>query len=119
MTNETELSAKIESELNAQIDREIQAEMMRKREEIAFRLRRAAAAEEYNRINKKHPIETAGDPKVEAERRRQMDLRAKADMEHMDKSNSRVIEGSLLDQRKRAALVPGSEGFEIRPGRRS
>ena len=119
MTDETELNAEIESELNAQIDRELQVEMMRKREEIAFRLRRAAAAKEYDRINKKHPVETAGDPQVEAERRRQMDLRAKADMEHMDKSNSRPVEGSLLDQRKRAALTPGSEGFEIRPGRRS
>jgi hypothetical protein len=48
-----------------------------------------------------------------------MDAARVADKEWHDRVNSRPVEGSLLDQRKRAALTPGSEGFEIRPGRRS
>jgi hypothetical protein len=111
---EDEFNAQVDAELNAQIDAELKAEMARKRFEIARRLRREAEMAHYDKINARHVSQTSGDPKAEAERRRQMDLRAKADMEHMDKSNSRVIEGSLLDQRKRAALTPGSEGFKFK-----
>jgi hypothetical protein len=121
MTDETELNAKIENELNAQIDRELQAEMMRKREEIAFRLRREAAAKEYDRINARHPIEDKYGglgPEGHAARLAAMDARAKAANAHMDAVNSRPVPGGLLDQRSRAA-PGGSEGFEIRPGRRS
>jgi hypothetical protein len=114
MTEAELLNARIEAELNAQIDRELQIELQAKREEIARRLRREAASREYDRINARHPIETAGDPRLEAKRRADMSARAKADMEHMDRSNARPVEGSLLDQRKRAALVPGAEGFKFK-----
>ena len=43
-----------------------------------------------------------------------MDLRARADNEHMDRVNPRPVEGSLVRQRSRAALIPGSEGFRIK-----
>src|ERR1700738_1118971 len=111
---EDELNAQVEAELNAQIDAELQAELVRKRMEIARRLRREAASRQYDRINARHPIEGPGDPKVEAARRAAMDAAVKKDMADMDRANSRVIEGSLVHQRSRAALVPGGEGFEIR-----
>jgi hypothetical protein len=114
-----ELNAKIEAELQAQIEAELQAEMARKRMEIARRLRREAEMKEYDRINARHPIQGPGDPKAEAARRAAMDARARADNEAMDRANSRPIDGSLVHQRSRAALTPGSEGFEIRSGRRS
>jgi hypothetical protein len=111
---EDEFSAQVEAELNAQIDAELKAEMARKRFEIARRLRREAEMKEYDRINARHPIQGPGDPKVEAARRAAMDAGAKADKEWMDRVNSRPVEGSLLDQRSRAALTPGSEGFRIK-----
>jgi hypothetical protein len=82
--------------------------------EIARRLRREAVSREYDRINARHPIQGPGDPKAEAERRRLMAAGAKADAEWMARVNSRPIEGSLVHQRKRAALTPGSEGFRIK-----
>jgi hypothetical protein len=116
---EEELSKIVEAKLADRLAARLQADRERIRLEVVAELRREEDRKWYNRVNAKHAVETAGDPKVEAERRRQMDLRAKADMEHMDRSNARSVAGSLLDQRSRAALTPGSEGFEIRPGRRS
>jgi 50S ribosomal subunit-associated GTPase HflX len=115
MTDET--SAKIEAELQAAIEADLQAELARKRMEIARRLRREAEMKEYDRINARHPIEGPGDPKAEAARRAAMDARARADMESMDRSNSRPIEGSLLHQRSRASIGPGGESFRFKsPG---
>jgi hypothetical protein len=115
---EEELSRIVEAKLADQLAARIQSDRDRVRAEVIREIRRESERAWYDRINKKHPIETAGDPKVEAERRRQMDFRAKADMESMDRANSRVVEGSLLDQRKRADSAGGSAGFEIR-GQRS
>jgi hypothetical protein len=111
------MNAKVKSELDARVEAELAAEMARKREEIAFRLRREAAAKEYDRINARHPIEGPGDPKVEAARRAAMDKRAAEDMASMDRSNARVPDGSLVHQRPRASIGPGGEGFTVkRPG---
>jgi hypothetical protein len=120
MTDEAEFNAQVDAELNAKIEAELQAELARKRAEIAFRLRREAAAKEYDRINAKHPIEgpLAGlTPEQHRARLAAMDARAKADAESMDRSNSRPVPGGLLDQRSRASLTPGSEGLEIRSSR--
>jgi hypothetical protein len=117
MTEETEaelFNSKIEAELQSQIDAELQAELARKRAEIARRLRREAEMKHYDKINQRHPIQSAGDPRIEAKRRAAMDARAKADNEHMDRVNSRPIEGSLVHQRSRAALTPGSERFRFK-----
>jgi hypothetical protein len=111
---EDEFNTKVEAELNAQIDRELQIERQAKRMEIARRLRREAVSREYDRINARHPIQGPGDPKAEAARVAAMRAGAQRDAEHMARVNSRPVEGSLLDQRKRAALVPGSEGFRIK-----
>jgi hypothetical protein len=116
---EDELNAIVEAKLADALAARLQADRERVRMEVIMELRREAERAHYDRINAKHPIEGPGDPRLEAQRIAEMNRRARADMEHMDKSNSRPIEGSLLDQRKRAALTPGSEGFEIRPGRSS
>ena len=116
---EDEFAAQVEAELNRQIDAELQAELAAKRMEIARRLRREAVSREYDRINARHPIQGPGDPKAEAARRAAMIAGAKKDAEWMARVNSRPVEGSLVHQRSRASLVPGSEGFEIRPARRS
>jgi hypothetical protein len=111
---EDEFNTKVEAELNAQIDRELQIERQAKREEIARRLRREAVSREYDRINARHPIQGPGDPKVEAARVAAMRAGAKADAEWMARVNAKPIEGSLVHQRKRAALTPGSGGFRIK-----
>ena len=113
MTDETELNAKIERELEAQIDAELQAELARKRAEIARRLRREAVSREYDRINARHPIQGRGDPIQEAARVAAMRAGAKADAEWMARVNAKPIEGSL-EHRRRASLIPGSEGFRIK-----
>jgi hypothetical protein len=118
---EAELNAIVEAKLADRLAARLQADRDRVRAEVIMELRREADREWYNRINAKHPIETAGDPRLEAQRIAEMNRRARADMEHMDKSNSRPVPGGLLEQRSRASLTPGSEGLEIRsgPGRRS
>jgi hypothetical protein len=112
MTEAEEFNAQVEAELNKQIDAELQAEMAAKRMEIARRLRREAVSREYDRINKRHPIQGPGDPVFEAARRKAMIAGAKADAEHMARVNSRPVEGSLAHQR---SLIPGSEGFRVKP----
>jgi predicted regulator of Ras-like GTPase activity (Roadblock/LC7/MglB family) len=109
-----EFNAQVEAELNKQIDAELRAEMAAKRLEIARRLRREATSREYDRINARHPIQGRGDPKAEAARVAAMRAGAARDAEWMARVNSRPIEGSLVHQRKRAALTPGSEGFKIK-----
>jgi hypothetical protein len=111
---EAELNALVETKLADQLAARLQADRDRVRMEVIMELRRKAEREWYDRINAKHPIETAGDPKVEAARVAAMRAGAQRDAEHMARVNSRPVEGSLLDQRKRAALVPGSEGFRIK-----
>jgi hypothetical protein len=77
-------------------------------------MRREAAAAHHARINARHAIQTTGDPKVEAARLRAMDERAAAAAAKMDAANGRVIEGSLLHTKQRAALTSGSEGFKFK-----
>jgi hypothetical protein len=110
---EDEFNTKVEAELNAQIDRELQIERQAKREEIARRLRREAVSREYDRINARHPIQGRGDPIQEAARVAAMRAGAARDAEHMARVNSRPVEGSL-EHRRRASLIPGSEGFRIK-----
>jgi hypothetical protein len=116
---EEELNSIVEAKLADRLAARFQADRERVRMEVIMEIRREAEREWYNRVNARHPIQGPGDPKVEAERRAAMLAAAAKTNAEMDAANARPIEGSLLDQRKRAALVPGSEGFEIRPGRRS
>jgi hypothetical protein len=119
---EEELSAIVEAKLADRLAARLEADRQRIRAEVVDGLRREETRAHYERINARAPIEgpLAGlTPEQHRARLAAMDARARADNEAMDRANSRVIEGSLLDQRKRAALTPGSEGFEIRPaGRR-
>jgi hypothetical protein len=118
---EDELSAIVESKLADRLAARLQADRERVRMEVISELRREAERKHYDRINAKHPIEDKYGglgPEGHAARLAAMDARAKAANAHMDAVNSRPVPGGLLDQRSRAA-PGGSEGFEIRPGRRS
>jgi len=118
---EAELNAQVERELNAQIERELEAEMNRKRAEIAMRLRREAAAKEYERINRRHPIEDKyGGLTAEqfAARDKEMRRRAAEDMAAMAESERRGRErvAAMSARGPRASIGPGGEGFTIKRG---
>jgi hypothetical protein len=118
MTTEAKFNAQVEAELAAQVEAELQAEMGRKRAEIAARLRREAFSKEMNRINQRHPIEDKYGglgPEGHAARLKAMEAGSKADREWMDRVNSRPVDGSLLDQRRRADSAGGNAGFRIKP----
>jgi hypothetical protein len=115
--NEAELNALVETKLAAALEARIQADRARIRAEVVSEIRREESRKHYDRINRKHPIEdkfgglgAAG----HAARLRAMDERAKAANAHMDAVNARPVPGGLLDQRSRAALTPGSEGFKLK-----
>jgi hypothetical protein len=117
-----DVSAQIERELQAQIERELAAEMNRKRMEIARRLRREAEMKEYDRINRRHPIQDrlAGlTPEQDAERQRVMRERAAKTFEEMDEAEARgrARVAAEVMRGRRASIGPGSEGFRVkRPG---
>ena len=120
--NEDELNAIVEAKLAEALAARIKAERDRIRLEVVSSLRREAERAHYDKINQRHPVEDKYGglgPEGHAARLAAMDARAKAANEHMDAVNQRPVPGGLLDQRSRAALVPGGEGFEIHPGRRS
>jgi hypothetical protein len=119
---EDELSAIVEAKLADRLAARLQADRDRVRAEVITEIRREAERAHYDRINSRHPIEDKYGglgPDGQAARLAAMSAGVKRDMEKMDRANQRPIEGSLVHQRSRAALVPGAEGFEIRPGRRS
>jgi hypothetical protein len=112
---EDELNAAIERELDAAIEADLQAEKAKRRAEIAERLRREAAAKEYDRINARHPIQDkyAGLTREQHEERlRIMSERAAQANREMDAANAKVVDGSLKAQR--AAKAGGSAGFRFK-----
>ena len=122
--DEAELSRIVEAKLEAALAARIQADRERVRMEVIMEIRRKAEREWYDRINARAPIEDRygglGKAGHEARLNAMSAATAKTNAE-MDAANARVVPGSLLDQRSRASLTPGSEGLEIRsgPGRRS
>jgi hypothetical protein len=120
--NEQELNALVESKLAERLEARQQADRNRIREEVVSQIRREASKAHYDRINSKHPVEDRFGGLGEAGHKARlaaMDERRRAANAHMDEVNARPVPGGLLDQKSRAALTPGSEGFEIHPGRRS
>jgi hypothetical protein len=118
--NEAELDALVEARLAAELSKRERAERERMRLEVISEIRRAAEADHHAKINRRHPIEDRYGglgPEGHAARLKAMDERRRAANAHLDEVNSRPVPGGLVDQRSRA-LAPGSEGFEIRPGRR-
>jgi hypothetical protein len=111
---EQELNQIVEAKLAASLAARIQADRERVRAEVIREIRRESERAWYARINARHPIQGPGDPKVEAARVAAMRAGAARDAEWMARVNSRPIEGSLVHQRQRAALIPGSEGFKIK-----
>ena len=115
--DEAELNQIVEAKLADRLAARLQADRERVRMEVIMELRREAERKHYDRINARHPIEDKYGglgPEGHAARLAAMDARAKAANEHMDCVNSRPVEGSLLHQRSRAALTPGSEKFRFK-----
>ena len=114
---EDELLAKAERELLARIDAELAAKRAKERADIASRYRHQEAMAHLDRVNRRAPIEdrySGLTAEQHAERLRQMDANRAAANRHMDAVQARVIDGSLVHQRKQAALTPGSEGFRVK-----
>jgi hypothetical protein len=114
---EQELNAIVESKLEEQLAARLQADRNRIREEVISALRREAERAHYARINARHPIEDRySGLTAEQHEARIAAMRAGAarDAAHMAEVNSRPIPGSLVHQRKQAALTPGSEGFKFK-----
>jgi hypothetical protein len=115
---EDELNALVESKLEDRLAARLQADRERMRAEVIAELRREEDRKWYDRVNRRHPIEgpLAGlTPSQHAARLKEMDARARADMEQMDRANARVPEGAAV-RGARASLTPGSEGFQLKRG---
>jgi hypothetical protein len=115
--NEHELNEIVERKLAEALAARMKAERDRIRLEVVSSLRREAERKHYDRINSRHPIEDKYGglgPEGHKARLAGMDARARAANAHMDAVNSRPVPGGLLDQRSRAALTPGSEGFKFK-----
>jgi hypothetical protein len=115
--DEAELNAIVEAKLADALAARLAADRERVRLEVISELRREAERKHYDRINAKHPIEDKFGglgPEGHAARLRAMDARAKAANAHMDRVNARPVPGGLLDQRSRASLAPGAEGFKLK-----
>jgi hypothetical protein len=124
MTMTDDLNDKIDAELRDSIERELQADLARRRMEIARRLRREAEMKEYDRINRRHPIEDRyGGLGPEGARLRQeaMVAAARKTYREMDEANQRWAEREAAERKAEAARraprmqVPGSEGFRVKP----
>jgi hypothetical protein len=103
-----------EARINAEVEAGLVLELAKKREELAFAARRRATAAEYDRINRRAPIEDkyAGlgreGHKARLKAMREGAARANAEM---DAANAKVVSGDLRAQR--ADNAGGSAGFKI------
>jgi hypothetical protein len=115
-----ELDAIVESKLADRLAARLQADRDRVRAEVIMELRREEDRAHYARINARHPIEDKYGglgPEGHAARLKAMDAARVADKEWHDRVNSRPVDGSLLDQRRRADSKGGSAGFRFKtPG---
>jgi hypothetical protein len=111
MTTDDEIAAEIEREIDAKLESELQARRAQLREDIALRMRRAAAFAHLDRVNARHPIM---DPlcgltvEQEAERQRQMAERTRLSNEKMDRANARVVPGMRASLRTKRSDGPGA-----------
>ena len=115
---EDELNRIVEAKLADRLAARLQADREAVRTEVVMGLRREAEREWYARINARHPVEDKYGglgPEGHAARLKAMAEGAKRDKEWHDRVNSRPIEGSLLDQRRRADSKGGSAGFRVKP----
>jgi hypothetical protein len=114
MTDE-ELNRIVEAKLADRLAARKQAEEAKLRAEIAAEIRREETKKWHDRVNQRHPIQEwhgGLGPEGYAARLREMDARAKADAEWMDRVNSRSVAGDLRAQR--SAHKGGAAGFKIR-----
>jgi hypothetical protein len=118
-TRALDTGADIEAAINAEIEAGLVADRAKRREELYHAARRKIDAAHYDRINRKHAVEgpLAGlTPEQHRARLKAMDAAVKRDMAAMDAANAKPVEGTLLFQRRKASMGPGSEGFKIKPG---
>jgi hypothetical protein len=115
---EEELNVIVEAKLAERLAARLAAEREQMRVEVILALRREASRAHYDRINARHPIETALaglTVEQEAERRRLMAERTRAAGEHMDRVNARPVPGARASLRPtRADAAGGGVGFKIR-----
>jgi hypothetical protein len=114
MTDE-ELNRIVEAKLADRLAARKQAEEARLRDEIAAEIRREETKKWHDRVNQRHPIQEwhgGLGPEGHEARLREMDKRARADAEWMDRANSRSVAGDLRAQR--AAQRGGGAGFKIK-----
>jgi hypothetical protein len=106
-----------DDEIEREIDRRLEAELAAKRAvlraEIASRLQREADRAHYAGIERRWREREAAEKAAEPQRRADMLKRAQADMEHMDRSNSRVVPGTLAATRA-ADRAGGRAGFRVK-----
>jgi hypothetical protein len=113
---EEELSRIVEAKLADRLAARLKADRERVRMEVIAELRREEDRKWHERVNRKHPIEGPLAGLTPAQHQARLDAMAagvKADMESMNRSNSKPIEGSLAA--RRADSVGGSAGFRVKP----
>jgi hypothetical protein len=110
---EEELSKLVESKLADRLAARLAADRERVRQEVILELRREAERAHYDAIDQRWREREARERAAEPERRRIMAEGVRRDMESMDRSNAKVVEGSLAAMRA-ADRAGGSAGFKIR-----
>jgi hypothetical protein len=114
---EDELAQIVDAKLADALAARLEADRARVRADVIAELRRAEERAWYDRVNRRHPIEdkySGLGAEGHAARIAAMRIGAARDAAHMAEVNSRPIPGSLVHQRKQAALTPGSEGFKFK-----
>jgi hypothetical protein len=112
---ESEMQALVESKLEARLAARLAADRERVRQEVIMKLRREIDREHYDKINARHPTEdrySGLGPEGYARRLKEMDARARADNEQMDRANAKVVDGNL--KARRADAAGGRSGFTIK-----
>jgi hypothetical protein len=110
---EEELSAIVESKLADRLAVRLAADRERVRQEVILELRREEERKWYAAIDQRWREREARERAAEPERRRIMAEGVRRDMESMDRSNSRPVEGTLAATRA-ADRAGGAAGFKIK-----
>jgi hypothetical protein len=110
---EEELSKIVESKLADRLAVRLAADRERVRQEVILELRREEDRKWYDAIDQRWREREARERAAEPERRRIMAEGVRRDMESMDRSNSRVVPGTLAATRA-ADRAGGPSGFRIK-----
>jgi hypothetical protein len=116
---EDELNAIVDAKLAARLAARLAAERARVREETILELRREASNAHFDKINRRHPIESklAGLTQAEEdERQKAMAERTRLSNEKMDRANARPVAGQVVRSLRpnAASAAGGGTGFSIK-----